>query len=150
MRTALVLGVARLKMAAMIAGEEYDGVTVEPLLLERGENSSGRGIDVSNATVVIAKLARPTPGQRTQILRNKRIAELIGEFPGRNVVVRIILMMRVEIGDYQQERRLGAAQKFHAALRQEIVAIDAGERYWLAGRVEDVAFIRMRRELENV
>src|ERR1700722_2345366 len=97
MRTTLILRVACLEVAAVIAGKQHDGVAVKPLLLESAEDSSRGCVDISHAAVVIAQLARPTAGQRTEILRDEWIAELIGEFLGRNVIVGVVLMMRVEI-----------------------------------------------------
>ena len=58
-RTAFVLRVAGFEVAAMIAGEQHDGVVEQPLLFERVDQRADGIVDVGDAAVIVGKLARP-------------------------------------------------------------------------------------------
>ena len=59
--------------------------------------------------------------------------------------------MRVEVGHHQQERRPGAgAQEFDAASGEKVVAVNAGKRDRLSGRVENGSFVSVGGALQDV
>jgi len=68
MSASFVLGVASPEMTAMIAGENYNGVLVQPQVLEGAQNCADGFIDLGNATIIFGQLIWPVSWEEAQVL----------------------------------------------------------------------------------
>jgi hypothetical protein len=142
-RAALVLGVARSEVAAVIAEEEEDGVVFEAALGECLANLAYGVVDALYCAAIVGKLFLPVAGKVFEIAGEEGIGVFAVVLFWTYEAVAVVLLMNLQLGDNEQEGSAHTAEKLLCALRDEVGAVDAGERDYLPCAVVDLAFVGM-------
>ncbi len=152
MPAAFVFRIARHEMTAMIADEHHNGVPIKPFLLESLANFTYGFVDALEAAVVIGQLLLPRSGKVAHVCRNERILIALGITFRRDHVAEIVLLVRFQVGDDQQERRrlAGVVQETLGAAGQEIDSILVLIVHGPAVAIVDIALVWMRGVFELI
>ena len=110
MDAALVLLVARHEVAAVVAEEEEDGVGGEVLLVEDAHDAADGVVDALAGSVVVGQLGLPVAGEVAEVGRDEGVGEALGRALGTDdAVLHIVLLVRLELRDEEEEGLRGAA-----------------------------------------
>ena len=106
MATAFVFGVARLEVAAVIGGEEDDGI-VEHIQADQSINQAAeRFVQPLDHAQVAGHLLMGRAAQRRQIRRHPARAVTFVVADRRRIIVAVVLMMRLNEGTEEEERTI--------------------------------------------
>src|SRR5262249_25535772 len=116
-----VFGVARPKVTPVIADERHDRAVGEPALRQLLAESADGFVAARDASVVVGQLLLPVAGEKRQIARDERVPESIGVAHRRDEAVAVVLEMRLQIRDDEEEglARVGV-EKADDTVRDEI------------------------------
>ena len=128
MSTSLVFGIARPEMTPVIAGENYHGVLIQPQFLEGAQNCADGFIDPSNASVIFRQLVGPVSWEKTQVVGYEGIGIALRIALRCDATILIILVMRLDIRNRQQERFLPLVlEKVDRQLSHEVDPVSVGK-----------------------
>ena len=147
---ALVLVVAGLEVAAVIRGEHHDGVVQQFQALERVEEPAEGLVEALDHAVVAAQVLLRGAAQGGQVGRGVAAGVALPVAIRRRVVVEVVLVVRLQEGEEQEERLLawlGEVADGGVGLGVDPVA---GEPHRLLVVVEQHHVVAVGDELEQV
>src|SRR5262249_43128109 len=147
---ALVLGIPGPEMAAVVADEHHDRALGQLALCQLPPQPPDVLIDARDAAIVVGELLLPVARKEREVGRHERIAIAIGVAVWRDETVAVVLKVRLEVRDDEEERLARAVEKPHDPIGDEIDAILIGEADLVAVAVPDAALVGMRRALQRI
>ena len=103
MARALVLGVAGLEVAAVVGGKEHHRVVEQVEAAQGIQQPAQRLVQPLDHAVVAAEVLGGGAAELGQVRRRPAARVLLTVAHRRGIVVQVVLMVRLQVGDKQEE-----------------------------------------------